>query len=88
MITGGTQGKGFEIAKALACAKARVLILARDVDRPDIALLQVKRHCRIHEKFVPDVRFIQCDLARLSDVRRVGDELCEQESRLDMVHYS
>ncbi len=85
MITGGTQGKGFEIAKALAYARARVLILARDEDRPDIALLQIKRHCRVHEKFVPDVKFIGCDLASLSDVRRVGDELCAQETRLDMV---
>nr|VWO99411.1 G protein beta subunit Gib2 [Ganoderma boninense] len=56
LITGGTQGKGFEIAKTLAYAKARVLILARDEDRPDIALLQIKRHCRVHEKFVPDIR--------------------------------
>ena len=87
LITGGTQGKGFEIAKALAYTKARVLILARDVDRPDIALLQIKRYCRVHEKFAPDMKFIECDLARLSDVRRVGDELCEQESRLDLVCY-
>ncbi|KAI1794103.1 NAD(P)-binding protein [Ganoderma leucocontextum] len=85
LITGGTQGKGFEIAKAFAYARARVLILARDGDRPDIALLQIKRHCRVHEKFVPDVKFVECDLASLSDVRRVGDQLCEQESRLDMV---
>ena len=74
-----------EIAKALASAKARVLILARDEDRPDVALSQLEQHCKTREKFTPDVRFIQCDLADLADVRRVGDTLCKQEDRLDIV---
>ncbi|TBU56866.1 NAD(P)-binding protein [Dichomitus squalens] len=85
LITGGTQGKGLEIAKAFASAEARVLILARDEDKPDVALLQVKQHCRAQQIFSPDVNLIQCNLANLADVRRVGDIVCEQESRIDIV---
>ncbi|KAI0328620.1 NAD(P)-binding protein [Cubamyces sp. BRFM 1775] len=85
LITGATTGVGLEVAKVLASKKARVLILARHEDRPDEALGQIRAYSAETCGHGPDVVFVPCDLSHLEEVKRVGDEICERESRLDIL---
>lgn len=82
MITGGTQGIGFEVAKALALANARVFLLSRKEENAQEAVAKIKE---ASSGTVPDVTFLQCDLGNLREVRRVADSVREKESRLDLV---
>ncbi|KAJ8454262.1 hypothetical protein ONZ51_g13127 [Trametes cubensis] len=85
LFTGATSGVGLEVAKVLAFKRARVLILARNEDNPDEALEQIRAYSSENGGHDPNVIFIPCDLSRLEEVKRVGDEVCERESRLDIV---
>ena len=85
LLTGATSGVGLEVAKVLASKRARVHILARNEDNPDEALEQIRAYSSENGGRDPDVVFVPCDLSRLEEVRRVGDEICERESRLDIV---
>lgn len=82
MITGGTQGIGFEVAKALALANARVFLLSRKEENAQEAVAKINE---ASSGTVPDVTFLQCDLGNLREVRRVADSVREKESRLDLV---
>lgn len=85
-MTGGTYDVGLEVAKALARAKARVIILSPREDSAPDALEHIRQYCRNKDENArPDVDAIECDLARLEDVKRVGDEICQREQRLDIV---
>ncbi|RPD59889.1 NAD(P)-binding protein [Lentinus tigrinus ALCF2SS1-6] len=86
LVTGGTYDVGFEIAKALASAKARVIILSPKQERAADALEHIRQHCRDKgEHPHPDVDAFECDLASLQDVKRAGDQICQREERLDIV---
>ncbi|KAH9892550.1 hypothetical protein C8Q73DRAFT_619882, partial [Cubamyces lactineus] len=85
LITGATSGVGLEVAKVLASKKARVLILARNEDNPDGALEQIRVYASENGGHGPDVAFVPCDLSHLEEVKRVGDEIRERESRLDIL---
>ncbi|KAI0630325.1 hypothetical protein C8Q77DRAFT_1200860 [Trametes polyzona] len=87
LVTGATTSVGLEVAKVFASKGARVLILAREEDDPDKALERIRKYCAKEDSgdTKPDLQFVECDLSRLDEVRRVGDELCERESRLDIV---
>ena len=80
LVTGGTNGIGFEVARALALAKARVLLLSRKGENGDKAITAIK-------EAVPsaDVEFVECDLGDLAMVKDVADKLCKREQRLDIV---
>ena len=78
VVTGGTQGIGFEVAKALAMAGTRVLLLSRKEDNGQTATQKIKE-----EEGSVDVEFVPCDLGHLKTVRSVADRLRESESRLD-----
>ncbi|KAI0743473.1 hypothetical protein C8Q80DRAFT_1181383 [Daedaleopsis nitida] len=89
LVTGGATDVGFEVAKALARANARVLVLAEKehLEQAADALEQIRQHClnqsRGHAHL--DVVSMECDFASLKDVKRVADAVCQQESRLDIV---
>ena len=86
LITGRTKDIGLAAATALAGAKARVLILAEKEDEGDDALQHIRTHCRESGNGTePDVAYLECNFASLTDVKRVADAICAQESRLDIV---
>jgi NAD(P)-dependent dehydrogenase (short-subunit alcohol dehydrogenase family) len=78
LVTGGTSGMGFEDAKALAAAGARVVIAARNPQRGQEAIEKIRQE-------VPkgQVQFESVDLADLSSVRALGQRLGTTLPRLD-----
>ncbi|KAI0067347.1 NAD-binding protein [Artomyces pyxidatus] len=80
LVTGGTQGIGFEVANAFAVARARVLLLSRKAENGETAVQAIK-----NSNPSADVRFISCDLGSLHEVKQVGDSIVQEEDRLDIV---
>ena len=80
VVTGATCGIGLEVSKALALARARVLLLSRKTEHGDEAVSAIKS-----ESPDADVRFMECDLGNLHDVKAVGDRICASEERIDIV---
>ena len=80
-MTGGTQGIGFEVAKALAVSRARVLLLARKEENGEAAVESIKKDT----SGGANIEFVPIDLGSLKNVREVADKIREQESRLDIV---
>ena len=80
LVTGGTSGMGYEDALALARAGAEVIIAARNPERGAQAIARIKTA-------VPDakVQFKRVDLADLSSVRALADELKQGLPRLDVL---
>ncbi|KAI0812517.1 hypothetical protein BC629DRAFT_1579886 [Irpex lacteus] len=79
LVTGGTGGIGFEVAKAFAWPTQSV------------PLITTRRECRRgsdedqRSVVYADVHFVQCDLGNMATVRSVADKLREQEPRMDIV---
>ncbi|KAJ3544439.1 hypothetical protein NM688_g5744 [Phlebia brevispora] len=83
IVTGGSGGIGYEVARALALANARVLILSRKEENAEGAIAEMKEFAPSGQS--PDITFVQCDLGNLKDVKAVADKLREQEKRMDLV---
>ena len=78
LVTGGTSGMGFEDAKALAGAGARVVIAARNPARGEDAIARIRE---VHP--AAQVEFEAVDLADLASVRALGARLSTSLPRLD-----
>ncbi|MEC3887518.1 SDR family oxidoreductase [Xanthomonas campestris] len=78
LITGGTSGMGYEDAKSLAAAGARVVIAARNPKRGQEALDRIKQDIPSAQ-----VQFESVDLANLSSVRALSKRLSSALPRLD-----
>ena len=78
LVTGGTSGMGYEDAKALAAAGARVVIAARNPQRGQESIDRIKKE-------VPDaqIQFESLDLADLASVRALSQRLSATLPRLD-----
>jgi NAD(P)-dependent dehydrogenase (short-subunit alcohol dehydrogenase family) len=78
LVTGGTSGMGYEDAKALAAAGARVVIAARNPQRGQESIDRIKQE-------VPNaqVQFESLDLANLASVRALSQRLSTTLPRLD-----
>ena len=87
VVTGGTVGIGFEVSKAIALAGARVLLLSRHSENAEEAISKIKAEASPNGP-IPDITFISCDLGNLERVKVVGDQIREQEERLDLVRPS
>lgn len=83
-MTGGSQGIGFEVAKALALANARVFLLSRKEENAEEAISKIKQ---ASSGTIPDVTFLQCDLGNLEQVKHIADNVRSTESRLDLVRH-
>ncbi|KZT26831.1 NAD(P)-binding protein [Neolentinus lepideus HHB14362 ss-1] len=81
VVTGGTEGIGFEVARALALSNARVLLLARKADSGEEAIRKIKDSDNPNA----DVVFMSCDLGNLQNVKEVADTIAKQEERLDLL---
>ncbi|EGN95007.1 hypothetical protein SERLA73DRAFT_162627 [Serpula lacrymans var. lacrymans S7.3] len=81
LVTGSTSGIGFEVARAFALSRARVLLLSRKAEHGDEAIAEIKKSV----SDAADVHFIECDLGNLANVKQVGDGIAEREQRLDII---
>lgn len=84
LVTGGTGGIGFEVARCMALANARVLVMSRKEENGDEAVRKIKESAS-DAGTVPDVTFIQCDLGNFKMVKEVADKLTNDEGRMDIV---
>lgn len=80
LVTGATHGIGFETARALACAGARVLVHGRDPERTRAAAATLAR-----ETGNPQVEAVTADFARLAEVRALAQALSEKLPHLDVL---
>lgn len=78
VVTGGTSGMGFEDAKALAGAGARVVIVARNPERGAETIAKIRA-----EDPDAQVQFESVDLGDLATVRALAARLRESLPRID-----
>lgn len=80
VITGATSGIGQVAAEALAGMGARIVVIARDRARGEatMARLRGKNPAAAH-------KIHYADLSRLSEMKRVGQEIAAAESRIDVL---
>src|SRR5690606_6637506 len=78
LVTGGTSGMGFEDAKALVAAGAQVVIAARNPERGQESIDQIKL-----EFPKAQVQFERVDLSDMSSVRALAKRLNATLPRLD-----
>src|SRR4051812_11816609 len=79
IITGGSKGIGFAIAKRFAESGADVAIVARGRDSLDAAVAEIKALTN------SQVIGVQGDVARADDVRRAYDQAMAAFGKLDIV---
>ena len=80
VITGATSGIGTEAARALAGMGARVVIVARDLDRGAIT-----REDITGSTGNPNVEIVRCDLASQHEIRSLASELSATLPRIDVL---
>ncbi|KAL0948475.1 hypothetical protein HGRIS_011044 [Hohenbuehelia grisea] len=80
LVTGGTGGIGFEVARAFAASRARVLVLSRKSENGEEAVSKIKESIQ----GPVDIKFISCDLGNLAEVKQVADKIHAEEKALDI----
>ena len=79
VITGATSGIGEVAALTLAKMGARIVLVARNKERGDAILAQLRSSTGITHA----IHF--ADLSRLSEMKRVAAQIADQESRIDVL---
>lgn len=88
LVTGGTGGIGFEVARAFALARARVLLLSRKGENGEEAAAKIQESVsQENNGEKADLEFISCDLGNLRMVQEVADRIRNKEDRLDIVSF-
>jgi NAD(P)-dependent dehydrogenase (short-subunit alcohol dehydrogenase family) len=72
LVTGGTDGVGKEIARAMARRGARLIIVGRDAEKGARAQQEIRAFSGNK-----DVDFVQADLSLMRQTRRLGDEVAK-----------
>jgi NAD(P)-dependent dehydrogenase (short-subunit alcohol dehydrogenase family) len=80
LVTGATSGLGLATARRLATMGASVRIVGRSAAKLASARVEIERACT-----GVDLETYEADLADLAQVRRLADEVCAREHRLDAV---
>lgn len=80
VITGGTSGIGQVAAERLAAMGARIVLVARSKNRGEATLARLRE---IAPALQPGIYY--GDLSRLSEMRRVGQEIAAAEPRIDVL---
>lgn len=84
VITGGSQGIGFNVARGFLKANARkVILVSYDEERGHNAVRKLKEEFGLDSQ----VEWHHCDFENLKKTRTVFSRLCEMEKRLDLVRY-
>ncbi len=77
IITGGTKGIGYGIAREYIREGAKVVITGRNSETGEAAEKELK-------ETGGDVRYIQCDVAKVEDLQMIVDKTVEFYGRLDV----
>jgi NAD(P)-dependent dehydrogenase (short-subunit alcohol dehydrogenase family) len=80
VVTGASSGIGFETARGLAAAGARVLMICRDRERGEAAMLRIRAE---HEG--ADLELFLADLSSMDDLWRVAAELQGRHPRIHVL---
>lgn len=80
IVTGANIGLGFETAKVLAAKGCEVIMAARNPQKAEKAIAQIKI-----EHPGAKLKFIQLDLSRLASVREFAREFLEKYTQLDLL---
>jgi len=78
VVTGASAGLGLEIARALAAARARVVLVARQRDRLESAAAELRSSGS-------DISVLPGDITWQDDVDRLADTIGQQFGRLDLL---
>ncbi|KAL2003461.1 hypothetical protein VTN02DRAFT_3772 [Thermoascus thermophilus] len=81
VITGGSQGIGYAIARGLVEAKAKVILINRSWDTGSDAIRGIKTDFGVDAQ----VEWYHCDLGNLKETREVFMGIREREKRLDLL---
>jgi len=92
VVTGGNTGLGFEVARVLARAGARVVIAARDTDKARHAIAEIAtgvRRARQAAGFrngpAAAVESVRLDLTSLASVKEAAEECRSRYDRVDLL---
>ena len=80
VITGATSGIGLVAAQRLAAMGARIVMVARDRERAEAALASLPKS---NGGAAHSVHY--ADLSRLSEMKRVADEIAAAEPKMDVL---
>lgn len=80
IVTGANSGIGYEMARALACKKATVILACRNKDKGESAVQQIDQE-------YPEAKAVlmQLDLSDLASIRRFADEFTSHYDGLDIL---
>ncbi|KAL4756023.1 uncharacterized protein BDW70DRAFT_154513 [Aspergillus foveolatus] len=82
LITGGTSGIGFELAKILYCHGGRVYITARNEEKAKKAIQEIQASAPNH---YGELDFITLDLDDLTSIKASAEAFKAKESKLDIL---
>ncbi len=76
LVTGGTQGMGLVVAKALATSGAHVIVCGRDLEKGEAVVNTAAREGI-------ELTYVRCDVANSEDVRAMVEKIVATYGRLD-----
>jgi NAD(P)-dependent dehydrogenase (short-subunit alcohol dehydrogenase family) len=80
IVTGANSGIGYEMARALACKDATVILACRNKEKAEASVRQIAQ-----EYPSAKVELMQLDLSDLASVRRFADQFTGRYARLDIL---
>lgn len=93
IVTGGSNGLGYELSRQLYGAGGKVYIMTRSKDRTEVAISNIKAHYEVEKKSRGSLEFIEMDLINFESVRAAAQDFLSREGpngRLDVLqaHFS